>query len=330
MKCKIILYALFALLTFGCTETERMEEQVKKPITFDASVGKQTRYIVDGEVYPEDLNFGIWAFLKAQGEADYNYDTPFMYDTEIEKFDYGWVTKEDYYYWPVYGKLKFVAYSPYDIGTPTYSATEGLKFTDVSPYEGDAHSFQDVDFMYTEDASATDKTISDAPVGLLFKHALAQVRFTAMTTQTDAVFTIKELKIGEIKDVGTFQTLPTPQWGDLKSSDEQLNWFAMFEGSKTIGSTEEQVGFSLLYIPQPVAGMRVKIKYDVTYNGVTESVNKTFALSGSPWEMNQKIKYALNLSINEITFTPTINDWTSATEVPVLYNRETKTRVRVE
>lgn len=317
MKRFIILLAVGALSLTACSKTETLEESPPKLIKFDTSVGKQTKNIVEGEVYPENINFRIWAFLKAQGEADYNYTTPFMEDTEIEKFDYGWVTKKDFYYWPVYGKLKFVAYSPYYIRPPTYSVSEGLKFVDISPYDGNASSFTDVDFMYTEDGSATDKTITDAPVGLLFKHALTQVRFTARTTLSDAVFVIKDIRVGEIKDVGTFQTLPTPQWSDLKSLDEELDWYVMFQGAETIDNTEQQVGLPLLYIPQPVDGMEVKIKYEVTYNGVTEQANKTIALSGDPWKMNQKIKYALTFSMNEVTFIPTINDWTIEADSPL-------------
>ena len=64
MKKILFWTAIAAFATISCTETDSLDELSKNPISFDTSVGKSNRAIINGTVYPTTEIFGVTAFYK--------------------------------------------------------------------------------------------------------------------------------------------------------------------------------------------------------------------------------------------------------------------------
>lgn len=72
MKKILFWTAIAAFATISCTETDSLDELSKNPISFDTSVGKSNRAIINGTVYPTTEIFGVTAFYKTTtGSYDY-------------------------------------------------------------------------------------------------------------------------------------------------------------------------------------------------------------------------------------------------------------------
>ena len=72
MKKFLLWTAIAAFATTGCTETDSLDELSKNPISFDTSVGKSNRSLINNTVYPTDAIFGATAFFKpTSGAYDY-------------------------------------------------------------------------------------------------------------------------------------------------------------------------------------------------------------------------------------------------------------------
>lgn len=314
MKKVTLGAALTAALTIiSCTKADFIEQQDQIPIAFDAAVGKSSRAIINGTVYPTTESFNVTAYYKPQG-GSYNFADAGKY------FDYLqisyvsasslWRNASSVYYWPPKGALKFIATSPYNKVYPTYSATNGIQISEFGQYS------PPIDLMYAESAN----DLTSGPVVLTFKHALTQLYFTMQTTQVGVSFKIKRIDVRNISNNANFKSLPTPTWTLVESKNSFFNVYTSSTGV-SISSTDAapyEFPNRLLVIPQAVTGVVIRITYDYWVAGVLSlsGVTKDVTLSGSPWLANQRIKYAITISYPSlpITYSPTVTDWSIDTD----------------
>lgn len=318
MKKILFWTAIAAFATISCTETDSLDELSKNPISFDTSVGKSNRAIINGTVYPTTEIFGVTAFYKTTtGSYDYTANGKYFDNLQISNVSGTWKNSSDPYYWPPTGSLRFAAYSPYGSATYAYDATNGSQFTGFSQ-----NLSTPIDLMYAE--SAVDLT--SGSVALTFKHALTQLYFTIATAQKGFTFQIKELSLTTLYNTGSFKTLSTPTWTTSGTTDPVFPVYSDATGIAVNAATSTPYEFTkrLAVIPQSAAGVKIHLKFDLKIgNAVVEADQvKDVALTGT-WAPNQRVKYAITISRNgltEITYTPTVTDWAADTNIPVTAN----------
>jgi hypothetical protein len=304
------------------------EEQSQVPIAFSASIGKSTK--ANPSAFPTSSTFGVNAYFKTQS-GNYQFEDDGLYFKNLLVSNSSGVWKgNDIYYWPPTGNLKFVAYSPYNKASLGYESAKGVK---LSNFTQDATA--SMDLMYAETG---DLTTTSSPVPLIFNHALTQLYFTIQTAQHGFTFKIKELSLKKLYYKGEFVSKPSPVWTMVGTNDAN---YTVYSGSGVLISYGKDYGddshgdpddntsyvFStrLFVVPQEVTAVQLYIKYDLM---VLNTVNladqeKTITLTGSPWLPNQLVEYAISISqsnVPEITYTPTITDWTAETEKPIAAN----------
>ena len=212
--------ATMAIMAVGCQKTE-IQNEVQTPIGFSTEVGKQTRAIVDGNLYPYGQNaqkFSVFAYGWQNSTPN---DVPVMDDVKIapatrtingvEKTV--WASNDGIsYYWPndPNTKLNFYAYSPsIDSNEPAHKTLNGNvthRESETSVTENEVtttipagfvlsdyvHTNQYVDFMVATPVkqatySSTDPqtlTSIDEPLGtvpVVFNHQMTQVLFKVTT-----------------------------------------------------------------------------------------------------------------------------------------------------
>ena len=199
---KIFALAVLAVFALASCSHNTLDPQSQKAreINFNTVANKATRAPLTGTVYSYDCpSFGVFAsYLEAEKTwaADKASASRYMDDVEIEFND----TKDIWapsstYYWPLEGTLSFIAYSPFDAATATFTeATGTLKLT---AFTVNTTVADQVDLLYSSvnsdrtenesyyvdsDNSKNSATAeNDKGVNIKFKHALSQIIFKAKT-----------------------------------------------------------------------------------------------------------------------------------------------------
>ena len=202
----IAVAAVVALAACTKNNAEKTAYEQAKVINFNTVANKATKAPISGTTYAYDAPaFGVFAWYLADGNwntaAANSSAVSYMSDVEVAFND----TKDIWapsstYYWPLEGKLTFIAYSPKTAATATFSNAGVLTLTGFTVNTTVASQ---VDLLYS--AIAADKTQNedyyqdagnnkdsrkpadsghgegDKGVNIQFKHALAQVIFKAKT-----------------------------------------------------------------------------------------------------------------------------------------------------
>lgn len=271
--------------------------------------------------------FGAYAWYKGEHPAD---DAVLMTN---QKVAYNatrnvWFTEGITYYWPKWGSLDFICYSPYsDTGVPV---VEENKIT----YDSwDVGANPDIDLMYSDKAAGlTDNafTYYYNGVPVLFRHALAKVAFTMrlayseMTPETGDKtkweVTLNSIVLKDIRTKGSLGlTLDNGAWAlpvdGVWESDAASKTDIGFDCSalQVFKDTDPQtLSESFFVLPQALnQGQKIVMNFSVktwrdTGSGYPDepfiketSVEMGAALSTSTilaWRMNQSIKYNLILA----------------------------------
>lgn len=321
MKKILFWTAIAAFATTGCTEADSLDELSKNPISFDTSVGKSNRSLINNTVYPTDAIFGATAFFKPTSGA-YDYTGAKYFDNlPISYVSTIWKNASDLYYWPPTGtgSLKFAAYSPYSSTGAygyTYDATNGSQFATFS--QNLSTPIPQIDLMYAESGDLT-----TGPAALAFKHTLTQLYFTIVTAQKGFTFYIKELSLTTLYNTGSFKTLPSPAWTTSGATDAVFTVYSDPTGYAVNASASTPYEFPnrLAVIPQSAAGVKIHLKFDLKIGTAVVEADqiKDLTLTGT-WSPNQRIKYAITITrtgLTEIIYTPTVTDWAADTTTPV-------------
>ena len=245
---------------------------------------------------------------------------------------------DDKYYWPSEAthKLTFAACSPArvtDHATVTYDAT-GLQLKDYTmPAEPNLH----FDIMY----SPRVLNVTESPVTINFSHALSSIVFQTVkpSVEEGGAYSIKITDItlsGAIENKGTFNYVYDPASGSATGTAEWINrsqtdnaiTYDLLNEPFEVPTTSSPIAKvkPFLVIPQTVnSDMKVSITYQIVQQAGETAVEltKDFAFTDfklpnnnggftNAWDMSKRYKYHIHFGkLKEITFAPTVKDWTS-------------------
>lgn len=341
---KSLLIAAAVMITFGaCTNDETNPGQ---EITFKSVNQKSSKALFHGSMmdatYNENEHFGVFSFHN-NGTA-----TPktFMDNVEIKKDGEQWRNGSKKYYWPTSGSLTFACYSPYDFiegsEPDDVSATEvgGIAFND---FIATTDSLKQIDLMVADNVTPTENS---GVVTVRFKHILSQIKFTARTKENYKVNTnvskivINKVEVHKICIKGDYSsnngTFDEGNWLLSSIQSDSVDYLVLSESTNPkeislIGGTNDTVHIAkpILIIPQDGTDTNwsngdvekedkiFEIKYTVTFKeGTTETTSEKTAYikPNSVWEKGKIYIYNLVVGLNEITFTPTVQDWVDGTD----------------
>ena len=202
--------AIVALAACTKTEADKTAYEQSRVINFNTVTGKATKAPITGTAYLSTYsNFGVFAWYLAEG----NWNTAAANSSAVAYMGTGsplgtpvevafdddldiWAPTSTYY-WPLEGTLTFIAYSPYNAGTATFSNAGVFKLTGFTVNTTVANQ---VDLLYSAIAANKNQNESyyvdstnsqnsetaegDKGVNIQFKHALSQIVFKAKTADS--------------------------------------------------------------------------------------------------------------------------------------------------
>lgn len=355
MKKFFVIAAAALVALAACTKAEinDTDYQKSKEINFVTVANKATKAPITGTTYPSDApSFGVFAWYLASGNwntsAANSSAVSYMDDVEVSFNDTKdiWVPSSTYY-WPLEGKLTFIAYSPKAAATATFDNEGELTLTGFTVATTVADQ---VDLLYS--AIAADKTQNEAyytdgtnsknsqtaegdkGVNIKFKHALSQIIFKART-HADVYAAGLSFKVNSITvnapSTATSMTVSNPADSDSASVatwnspatpvDYLINTAAFPAAANTYltDSYSDAIGDPLLTIPTEFSSTTPTVTINYTLYRKSDNVamgskevtvkfdNIDDAIAN--WRPGKKYLYEFTIDLQKIYFNPTIVDW---------------------
>lgn len=361
MKKFFFIAAAAIVALAACTQNNIDPDTFKgREINFNTVAGKTTKAPISGTTYHYNYSsFGVFAWYLADG----NWNTAAANTGAVAYMGSGstlatpveitWNETKDIwapastYYWPLQGKLTFIAYSPYNAATATFSNAGLLTLTG---YTLSTTVADQVDLMYS--AVAADKTANesyyvdsdntknsqtaagDQGVNIQFKHALSQIIFKAKTADEvyDAGLSFKIDSI-VVNAASTAASMTVTNPATDASPAEITNWntpgtnvnfnvrVAAFPVDTYLTKTlSDPIGDALLAIPVTefnTTDPTITVKYtlyrlsdnqSLGSKKVTVNVKNVDDIITS-WQAGKKYEYDLKIDLQKIYFNPSIIDW---------------------
>lgn len=331
MKNLFFAAAVAALACAGCAaEDEGVTPAPPQeiPVNFSTSIAEVTRGIpVEGKQFGSGAQIGIFGTETLSGTA-----TSGWMDNVCLTWTTGgiWNYTTPRYFMGGY-KYSFKAYAPYmETGAPDLTDLEAVSYSVTQ------NITDQVDFMYANqvdlDFAATAPTADNAKVQFAFKHALAQVKFSALTAKAYSGYTlkIKKISMADISSVGTLKC-SAATWsaqGTPLPYEETLADLAL---STTKQELKEANNHVLMLIPQDPAGKKMTLTFDIiadTANGGDASKNATdetveVSIPAGVWDASHVYDYKITLNLDATLgvkagiSNPTITEWGTPEEIDV-------------
>ena len=318
---KLFITALAVATLASCSQSETIYENAstKKAIAFDnAYIGKTTRAVpVSGNAFGENTSIGVFS-TSTDGA------TNLMTNQEVRFSAGGWTYTPQQFY-EKDKTYKFDAYFPYKTGVSSIADL-------YSDYEVDADITKQVDLMYTNGTEVERMWTDDLDPDMVqfsFKHALAQVKFSARTVADySSAYTLKITgltlknvlsKASLTRNTDTWSTPTTPV--NYTITTDQL----LGQDMELITTADQDV---FMLIPQT---WDTDLEVEITINvedapdhtadiAVSKGEHKIKAtIPASPdkgWERNHIYNYQLNLNLDNILNmksiifeNPIVEDW---------------------
>ena len=172
---KYLILSISALLALAACSKQEPVDGVQHEISFLTANYLSTKAGGDTQaaspVKFSNADFGVYAW--------FNGKDVFMENEKVAQVGTLWKTVDNTFYWPKTGSLDFIAYSPYNEGTPAV-ATDKISWT--------KYTVSDKDLMYADKACGQQENINPGTynavsaangVPTLFHHALARLSFKA-------------------------------------------------------------------------------------------------------------------------------------------------------
>ena len=366
MKKFFILAATAFVAIAACSknEADTAAYEQSRVINFNTVANKATKAPISGTTYSYNLpSFGVFAWYLASG----NWDTTAANSSAVAYMgtlsesvlgtpvEVAWnETKNIWapsstYYWPLEGKLTFIAYSPKNAATATFSNAGVLTLTGFTVNTTVASQ---VDLLYS--AIAADKTQNesyyvdtangknsetaeeDKGGNIVFKHALSQIIFKAKTAddvydaglsfKVDAItvnaattadnMTVTNPTEAQLASAITTWTNPKTK-GDFAVSTTAFPAASNTYLTKTLS---DAIGDPLLMIPVTAfAGTDPTVTVTYTLYRRSDNVDlgsKTVTIHFDDiddvvtnWQAGKKYVYNLTIDLQKIYFNPSIVDW---------------------
>ena len=317
------LLAVAAIASCAKTEdayTEGQNEIKMSPVT--SYVTKTVYNAIDGVKYPTAEEFGVWAYW--DGDAT-NPNKVYLDNKVFANSGIYWAGKNDTYYWPKNGNLRFSCYSPASVeGVSHYPDTD----TFVVDYEQSSNTATTVDFMLSPITVPYNAHTAAENVAVVFDHTLAWITLKVKAANADAAkaFTIHDLIINDVLTKATLFTDMTDgvQYDEWKNANAP----AAYEVVKTqdinlstIARVAEDVENGTVVLPQVPTTLTINF----TQNEMTEDngeiatpelTQQTLTIpleldneDDNKWHPGKHYIYTIVFDLDEIVINPSVADW---------------------
>ena len=325
---KFFLIAASALMVFAsCTKVDINYPDNGQPQEIALfSVNKNmVKAPVTGTAFP-DYPMQVAAYLaKADGATPGEY---FDGTTFSKNKDGVWTGGQ---YWPISTAIiNFFAVAPQNATCTTAFAalTTGENPVKVATTTVTSNAANQYDVMYALDQGTHTAGGGYGNVPMIFKHALSLITYS-LGTLADGV-TIKSVTLNNVyfDGTGTF----TVSANTYKSNSEVESTSVTPTWKATGDVTNKLIGDGILVVPNTyeysatATNPSLTINYSVgnfTYNYTyTLPKAETDADAAVPvtWAPGKKYNYVISISLNEIKIAPNVEEWGTATDIPVAGN----------
>lgn len=312
MKRLFILAAATVALA-SCAKTQVVYNEEPQEIAFKTVSGVMTKAPVTGTDFDQAMTVYAW-----KNEDGYNkYFGPIVFSENGTSGIWKGATSQ---YYPSTGSLNFVAYTDYtniDLADPTSHNSYTYTLTDNKTVQ--------YDFMVSSYIYGKDKDSGDVPIP--FTHALSLIEVNFKCTGTNV--TIKNVTLNGTKQAGTvtvnYDEDPTaenePQFEAWNTTGAPTQSCVKTEdpGIEITANAGDFVNFArFLVVPDSgSSGKTLSITYDLNGNEITHPINLT-EVNATTWEQGKKHIFNITFGIEEITFSPIVDDWVP--ETPTIPN----------
>ena len=317
------LLAVAAIASCAKTEdayTEGQNEIKMSPVT--SYVTKTVYNAIDGVKYPTAEEFGVWAYW--DGDAT-NPNKVYLDNKVFANSGIYWAGKNDTYYWPKNGNLRFSCYSPASVeGVSHYPDTD----TFVVDYEQSSNTAKTIDFMLSPITVPYNAHTAAENVAVVFDHTLAWITLKVKAANADAAkaFTIHDLIINDVLTKGTLFTDMTDgvQYDEWKNANAPAAYDVVKTKDinlSTIARVAEDVINGTVVIPQVPTTLTInftqnEMKEDGGETATPELTQQTLTIpleldneDDNKWHPGKHYIYTIVFDLDEIVINPSVADW---------------------
>jgi hypothetical protein len=306
-----IISALVVLAILSCTEKVERVGDGEAAISFRAHLtAPSTRGAVVEEAgdVAEAGGFEVWAFSHSEEWSVATTRATLMNGIPVTSSDGGaswsYGTEQN---WPMGTRVSFFAYAPLGEATPLAANEDG---TPQVSFEVDSLVSSQTDLLIATPVVNQNGSnyLSGGSVGIMFKHALARLSFSALRTDpadTRAI-TVKQITLGGVYGTGSTPLTDPAEW-TLSGSATASYTVSVTGGtlaSTTLTGTATTIttpsGY-LFVLPQQIAGGASNPTMEVTL--VIDGEELTFSsevFSPDEWEASRSYNYQIGITPDDL------------------------------
>ena len=327
---KIIISLLAIAAVAACAKTEDVytgdSAEIKIKPTASIATKANVTAAINGTEYPTKENFDVYAYWNTDpAGSKFTTGTPYLGidNGAVEFTNKGnfWGGKEETYYWPKNGSLRFSAYSPssvdmeHALATDTYKTAAGVY---VQPHETD----KTWDLLVAPTSPSYTALTAAENVSVVFEHALSWITVKVVAKDADAAQAF-DIKTVTINDVVTQADL-TADMTKAKTEDK-MSWalsdtkqgYVIFNDSQQVTlepTVIETVPDGTIVIPQPTTSITVDYT-QLALPGTPQLDNQSVTVDlildkdSTPWKAGKHYVYTIIFGLDEILINPDVADW---------------------
>lgn len=324
---KKILFALFAVAALAsCAKTEdayvESQNEIKMaPVT--SYVTKTVYNAIDGVKYPTAEEFGVWAYWDGKGGNDVYLENKVFANSGIY-----WAGKNDTYYWPKNGNLRFSCYSPASVAETMTVAHDPVEDVFTVDYTQSNLTTETIDFMLSPITVPYNANTAAENVAVVFDHTLAWITLKVKAANADAAkaFTIHDLIINDVFTNATLEADMTDgvQYDEWKGATAAAAYNVVKDGdinTTTIARIAENVENGTVVIPQVPTTLTInftqnEMKEDNGDVATPELTQQTLTIplelddeTDNKWHPGKHYIYTIVFDLDEIVINPSVADW---------------------
>ena len=309
----------------SCAKTEDVytggdSEIMLAPVTSAAT--KTVYNAIDGIKYPKAEEFAVWAYW----DGDANDPNKVYLDNKVfANSGIYWAGKNDVYYWPKNGTLRFSCYSPAVVPGVSHDAENDV-FT--VNYTQKSNTNETIDFMLSPITTPYTAHTAAENVAVVFEHTLAWITLKVKAANADAAaaFTIHDLIIN---DVFTNADLTADmndgvQYKEWENANTPADYNVVLDGDinlTTIARVAENVENGTVVIPQVPTTLTInftqnEMKDDQGNTSTPELTEQSLTIplelddeTDNKWHPGKHYIYTVVFDLDEIVINPSVADW---------------------
>lgn len=322
---KIFLIAASAMMVFAsCTKVDinYPDNGQHQEIALFSVNKNMVKAPVTGTAFP-DYPMQVAAYLaQADGATPGEY---FGGTTFSKNSDGVWTGGQ---YWPISDAIiNFFAVAPQNATCTTAfkALTTGEDPVKVAETTVTSNITTQYDVMYALAQGKHTAGGDYSNVSMTFKHALSLITYSSGTLATGIAINSVTLNNVYFDGTGTF-TVPQANYTSITATDVVVSESVTPTWKATGDVANKLIGDGILVVPNTynydatAANPSLTINYSV--GGFTYDYTYTLPAANTPvtWAPGKKYNYKISISLNEIKIVPDVEEWGTATDIPVAGN----------